>query len=132
MLCCLPRVTEADELTGHSEQVRILDDGNRMTGIFVEILHVLQTDLNFTVRLVTPTDGGTYGIVDPATGNWNGVIGQLAREEADFSVNFFSVTMARSQVVSFTGDILKDSVHLFMRKPIGEAICKRAGIFSCL
>lgn len=39
-------------------------DGQKLAGIGIELLMIFMQDLNFTVKIVSPTDGGTYGVLD--------------------------------------------------------------------
>ena len=61
-------------------------------------------ELNFTLQAVIP-EKMSYGVYDPSTHRWNGIIGVLAENQAEFSLNDLTVTTTRSEVVQFVAPI---------------------------
>ena len=94
--------TEIDNLTLAGSSASLLDD--------------LMTGLNFTVRILRPTDGHTYGVYDPKTGNWTGVIGLVVSGQADFSINDVVLTLSRSEVIDLSIATTQFNIALFMKK----------------
>ncbi|XP_063865701.1 glutamate receptor ionotropic, delta-2-like [Scylla paramamosain] len=69
-------------------------------GIDVNLLNILANKLNFTYRLVEAADG-QWGEVLP-NGWVTGMIGVVARREADLAINEITVTGKRERVVDFS------------------------------
>ncbi|XP_047480330.1 probable glutamate receptor isoform X2 [Penaeus chinensis] len=80
-------------------------------------LDVLAKSLNFTYSVVL--GDGYWGAPD-ANGTWNGMIGMLLREEADFGLGPFGMTHARSEVVDFTMPIFREVLHILVSRPRPE------------
>lgn len=59
----------------------------------VDILRVFASNLNFTAQFVATPDG-EYGAL--TNGSWTGIIGELYKRNADFSISELSVTHVRS------------------------------------
>ncbi|KAG7174135.1 Glutamate receptor ionotropic, kainate 4-like 11 [Homarus americanus] len=64
------------------------------------MMDYLSQGLNFTYKYVHPADG-TFGS-EQDDGSWSGMVGMVIREEADFSVGFFSLSASRAEVLDFT------------------------------
>ena len=77
---------------------------DQVTGIIGDIWVELETRLNFTTRLRKPADG-QWGISQP-NGTWTGIVGAVARGEADVGLSSFFITLGRSQVVAFSPGIM--------------------------
>ena len=79
-------------------------EGISYFGTSADVFSILMKELNFTFRAVVP-EKRSYGIYDPSTQRWNGIIGVLADNRAEFSLNDLTVTTSRSQVVEFIAPI---------------------------
>ncbi|XP_066954072.1 probable glutamate receptor isoform X2 [Macrobrachium rosenbergii] len=92
-------------------------DGNLrlLSGIDLELLKSLARTLNFTYRVTRPADG-LWGNPLP-NGTVSGMIGMVARREADLAVCFISVTRERSTVVDFTYSYYRSVIAVFSRAP---------------
>ena len=93
-------------------------DGVQLTGINVDLLAALMKDMNFTVKLVELKGDHIFGILNPDTDIWTGVMGQIVSGEADFSITHLSVTKSRSEYVTFSSPLGLNVNRLFMRKPL--------------
>ncbi|KAG7162341.1 Glutamate receptor 2-like 6 [Homarus americanus] len=69
-------------------------------GPMTDILDYLSKGLNFTFVFARPPNA-LFGSRH-ANGSWSGMLGMVAREEADISVGPFSVSASRMEVVDFT------------------------------
>ena len=58
------------------------DGGRNFHGFSIDIISALAKALNFTYSYVLPEDG-QWGIHDPKTGAWNGMIGMLMNGKCD-------------------------------------------------
>ena len=68
-----------------------------MNGAFFDVLKLVQNELNFTYELV-PYLATSYGEYNESIGEWTGVIGELKRNEINFTVTDMSILLDRAQV----------------------------------
>ena len=71
------------------------------TGFVIDFLERLETDAGFR-GVVHLAKDGKFGSNDPKTQRWNGMIGELVRDEADMALSSLTITAKRSKVVDFT------------------------------
>ena len=57
--------------------------------MMVDLVNILSSALNFTVREIQPSDGA-FGSQNP-DGSFSGIVGVLQREEADFTNQLMSM-----------------------------------------
>ncbi|XP_068246676.1 glutamate receptor ionotropic, delta-2-like [Palaemon carinicauda] len=86
-----------------------------LSGVDLELVNTLGRTLNFTYRVMRPADG-QWGNPLP-NGTITGMIGMVARREADFAVCFISVTRDRVAVVDFTYSYYRSVIAIFSRAP---------------
>ncbi len=89
----------------------LMDDGPTLTyskprGFFIDILSVLASNVNLTAHFV-PSSDGQWGVLTE-NGTWNGMVGMLARGEADLCTAALSVTLSRSTAIDYTISLEKD------------------------
>ncbi len=89
--------------------------GPRMGGLVPDIVRVLQDACNFTVKWVVREDQ-KYG-VPAGNGTWNGLVGMGQRKEVDLVAAALSVTLLRSQVVSYAVPFIETRSTLIVRNP---------------
>ena len=82
----------------------VIIDGISYFGTSADVFHILMTELNFTLKAVIP-EKRSYGIYDPTTQRWNGIIGVIAENKAEFSLNDLTVTSSRGEVADFVAPI---------------------------
>ena len=73
-------------------------------GTSAEVFRILMDEMNFTLRAVIP-DKKSYGVYNSSTKAWNGIMGVLAENRAEFSINDLTVTSSRSEVADFIAPI---------------------------
>jgi ionotropic kainate glutamate receptor 5 len=78
----------------------------------------LQGVLNFTYELRQPPDG-QWGALQP-DGSWSGMVNMLQKDEADIAATDFTVTKARSTVITFAQPITQIHHRLFIKNPTGS------------
>lgn len=83
-------------------------------GMAIELLRMLETDLFVDIDLHLSKDG-KYGILDTKTNKWNGMIGELTRDEADMIVSDLTITDDRTKVVDFTQPFMEVGVGIVVR-----------------
>jgi hypothetical protein len=68
------------------------------TGMFGDLLSVLQKRLNFSLETIVGADG-TWGrvLVEGSKNEWTGLIGTLVRGEADMVTGGLTQTLQRSR-----------------------------------
>ncbi|KAK3794516.1 hypothetical protein RRG08_003667 [Elysia crispata] len=85
------------------------------SGFCMDMADELSRTLNFTIRYTEPPDG--YWGVDEGNGTWNGMIGQVARQEVDMIVAPIGITEARESVIDFTSPFFYDDSAVILKKP---------------
>lgn len=98
------------------EESGVLHGNDRYEGYSVDLIHEISKILgfNYTIKLV---DDGKYGGVDPKTGRWTGMIGELLDRKADLVVADITITYEREKVVDFTMPFLNLGVTILYQKP---------------
>ncbi|XP_068202882.1 glutamate receptor ionotropic, delta-2-like [Palaemon carinicauda] len=84
-------------------------------GIDVMILEALASTLNFTFHIVTPEDG-SWGLPQ-ADGSVTGMIGMVARREADVALSVIGVNELRARVIDYTDYYYQGTLGIFSRAP---------------
>ena len=74
-------------------------------GVTAEFLKTMTQNLNFSVDLHQPQLPVT-GIFNQTTQQWNGVIGELVSDVADFSISPTAITEIRSKYVTFSSGFM--------------------------
>ena len=87
------------------------DGSLEYSGVMWLVLEHLASVLNFSYAMVRPPDG-KWGVKTDS--GWNGMLGMLERDEADFALGPFSVTKAREEVCDFTFPIMMDFWTILM------------------
>ena len=88
-----------------------------MDGMFAEVYFSLQEIMNFTFTLIQPPDM-QWGALQP-DGSWSGIVNLLQTQQVDFAASDFTVTRARSEVISFALPITQIYHSLFIQNPSG-------------
>ena len=88
-----------------------------MKGMFAEVFFALQGVLNFTFILTRPPDG-QWGSLQ-SDGTWTGMVRELQEGRADIAATDFTVTRARSDVITFAQPITQIYHSLFIQNPSG-------------
>ncbi|KAK4325066.1 hypothetical protein Pmani_004337 [Petrolisthes manimaculis] len=86
-----------------------------ISGIDISILDALTSTLNFTYQLVVPPDRA-WGGPQP-DGTVTGLIGMVARHEANLAICEITITDQRETVVDFTAPYWLESLTLVSRAP---------------
>uniref|UniRef100_A0AC34RF31 Uncharacterized protein n=1 Tax=Panagrolaimus sp. JU765 TaxID=591449 RepID=A0AC34RF31_9BILA len=85
-------------------------------GFCIDLLNRLSEDLNFEYKLTIVADG-RYGDRINGTKEWDGMIGEILKGEADAAVAPITVTANRLEVVDFTDPFLQLGISMLMRIP---------------
>lgn len=84
-------------------------------GYAMDLIKELSLLLNFEFEIRICKDG-LYGIEDDE-GNWNGMIGEVIRGEADIAVADLTITGKREKAVDFTLPFMTTGVSILFMKP---------------
>ncbi len=88
----------------------ILQENNTASGLFPDLLHILENRLNFTQNILLQEDG-SYGSKEE--GNWTGIVGSLQRGQGDFSSAALSVLSKRKDVIDYSIVLMEDHFALY-------------------
>ncbi|XP_071331178.1 probable glutamate receptor [Trachinotus anak] len=88
--------------------------GSELEGYCIDLISKLSKKLGFSYKLHLVKDN-RYGALDPS-GNWNGMIGEIIREEADLAVAPLTLTAVREQYVDMTTPFMQTGIGFIMRK----------------
>ncbi|ROT69475.1 olfactory ionotropic receptor IR4 [Penaeus vannamei] len=115
------RFRDAPEVVVAAEQwvphvlMRQGETGNlTASGPMINLLDMMSRSINFTYRLVRPSDG-SWGAPLP-NGSWSGMVGVVQREAADMGLGPFAVTRSRSLVVAFSQTLFFEDVVILASK----------------
>ncbi|XP_037832845.1 probable glutamate receptor [Kryptolebias marmoratus] len=101
-------------ITSIQEEPYVMTRGSGYEGYCVDLISELSKRLSFSYKLHVVKDG-RYGAVD-SSGNWNGMIGEVIRGEADLAVAPLTMTAAREQVVDMTTPFIQTGISFILRK----------------
>lgn len=106
------------------DEYKKYEGNDRFTGYGVDLLkeiaRVIETDKNFNssfnykLRIVSDSK---YGSQNPVTGEWDGMIGELIRKEADLALADLTATYERETVVDFTMPFMNLGIAILFKKP---------------
>lgn len=98
------QLTKNNSTTGLKRALTVSDYSTEKkccTGLIIELLARLEADVGFQSKIHLVKDG-MFGSNDPKTRQWNGMVGELVRNEADMAASTLTITAKRSKVVDFT------------------------------
>ncbi|XP_053307575.1 glutamate receptor U1-like [Spea bombifrons] len=96
------------------EQPFAMMSGSEMEGFCLDLLTELSQSVGFNYTINVVKDG-RYGAKDQ-DGNWNGMVGEIVKKEADLAVAPLTITSARENVISFTKPFLQTGISILLRK----------------
>ncbi|XP_052784781.1 ionotropic receptor 93a-like [Mya arenaria] len=98
--------------------IKTVENGtSKYGGICMDLLKELAKNLNFTYNLTEPDDqkwGSTEDMINP---QFNGLIGQLQREEVDIVAADISIQKEREMVMDFMFPFFYGSTSVVIKKP---------------
>ncbi|KAK3864286.1 hypothetical protein Pcinc_030018 [Petrolisthes cinctipes] len=106
--------TKGEDDGGHKETGSLV----AIEGPMANVLSVLAHTLNFTYKLITPSDNLWGGQLP--NGSWTGMLGQVIKKEVDLALGPFSVTLERTKVVGLTTGVMIDDRCLLAAKGATE------------
>ncbi|ELU04180.1 hypothetical protein CAPTEDRAFT_101496, partial [Capitella teleta] len=97
------------------ERQTFLAGNDRFEGYLADILLRLSLTVGFDYEIRLVRDG-QYGMLGPM-GYWDGMIGEVHREEADLAAGPLTITPRRLEVVDFTEPFLTLRSTALVKKP---------------
>ncbi|KAK4337133.1 hypothetical protein RND71_043892 [Anisodus tanguticus] len=92
-------------------------DGNeRYEGYAVDLIYELSKLLHFRYNFTEVKDKA-YGSQNETSGEWNGMIGEVKRGEADLAIADLTITSKREKAVDFTLPFMNTGISILFRKP---------------
>ncbi|XP_065282989.1 glutamate receptor 1-like isoform X3 [Dermacentor albipictus] len=83
-----------------------------------------QVKVNYILKLVNDSKYGGRDVNSPA--GWNGMVGELIRQEADIAIAPLTITSARERVIDFTKPFMSLGISIMIKKPMKM----KPGVFS--
>ncbi|XP_037535314.1 glutamate receptor U1 [Nematolebias whitei] len=113
-------------ITTIKQEPYTMTKGSQLEGFCMDLLSEVAKKLSFKYKVQLVKDG-SYGRQDE-NGNWNGMIGEVVRKEADLAIAPLTLTAAREKAVGMTKPFMQTGISILLRKDISE----EAGFFDFL
>nr|XP_053636465.1 glutamate receptor ionotropic, kainate 2-like isoform X4 [Cherax quadricarinatus] len=96
-----------------------LEGNDRYKGFCVDMLEHIATMIGFQYKIqVSPSR--TYGIQDPVTGEWNGIVRELQDNKADLAIGSMTINYARENVIDFTKPFMNVGISILFKVPTSQ------------
>ncbi|KAM3620894.1 uncharacterized protein V6R79_003463 [Siganus canaliculatus] len=119
-------VQSEQRITTIKQEPYTMSKGTQLEGFCMDLLSEIAKKVGFKYKVHLVKDG-SYGRQDES-GNWNGMIGEVVRGEADLAIAPLTLTAARERVVGMTKPFMQTGVSILLRRDISEG----AGFFDFL
>ncbi|XP_073985733.1 glutamate receptor ionotropic, kainate 2-like isoform X2 [Rhodnius prolixus] len=88
----------------------------KFVGFCIDLLRMVSqmAGFQYTIELVPD---GKYGVYDPETGEWNGMVRQLMDKKADLAVGSMTINYARESVIDFTKPFMNLGISILFKVP---------------
>ena len=103
------------ELSPSGDQLIPINIEEDAYGLSLDVLNLMQSHLNFTVKLFMGKDR-KWGTLNVSTNVWNGMVGTLVKDEADLIAANIWLRPNRTHVISFLPPIFNDIEAVFIKK----------------
>ncbi|XP_034022154.1 glutamate receptor U1 [Thalassophryne amazonica] len=112
------RVQSELRITTIKQEPYTMIKGSQLEGFCMDLLSEIAVKLGFKYRVHLVKDG-SYGRQDE-NGNWNGMIGEVVRGEADLAIAPLTLTAAREKAVGMTKPFMQTGISILLSKDISE------------
>ncbi|KAI4493411.1 hypothetical protein M0804_001587 [Polistes exclamans] len=92
-----------------------MDENGKLTGSCGKILLELTRLVNFSFVIVN--ESSSNGRWNAKYNSWNGAVGELVANRAQFTISFVSMSKSRSEVVDFTLPFILSSTSMYIKEP---------------
>lgn len=99
-------------IVGFEHKPYLQTENGVYTGFIPDLLNAIAEVEPFSYKMVTPRDGKYGGNVG---GEWNGMIGMVARKEADLVAADLTMTSKRMEILDFSLPFLSTTVTVLMK-----------------
>ncbi|EDO41291.1 predicted protein, partial [Nematostella vectensis] len=97
----------------------LLKGNDRYRGFSKDLMELLSRKLNFRYEICISKES-SYG--SKVEGQWQGLIGELVREEADIALGPITITAEREEVIDFSKPFLDFRIAMILQQPTGEEV----------
>ncbi|AWP02629.1 putative glutamate receptor U1-like [Scophthalmus maximus] len=111
-------------ITTIKQEPYTISKGSQLEGFCMDLLSEVAKKVGFKYRVQLVKDG-SYGRQDD-NGNWNGMIGEVVRGEADLAIAPLTLTAAREKAVGMTKPFMQTGISILLRKDVSE----ESGLFD--
>ncbi|KAM4570934.1 putative glutamate receptor isoform 1-T2 [Fundulus diaphanus] len=101
-------------ITTIKDEPYAMSKGSQLEGYCIDLISELSKMLGFKYKVHLVKDN-RYGAMD-SSGNWNGMIGEIIRGDADLAVAPLTVTSVRERFVDMTTPFIQTGLGFIMRK----------------
>ncbi|XP_054261474.1 glutamate receptor ionotropic, kainate 1-like isoform X5 [Macrosteles quadrilineatus] len=95
------------------------DTTPKFEGFCIDLLKEIADMVGFEYRIQLVPDG-KYGVYDPDTGEWNGIVRQLMEKKADLAVGSMTINYARESVIDFTKPFMNLGISILFKVPTSQ------------
>lgn len=92
-----------------------LTGNSRFQGFCIDLLQAVSNLVGFQYAIEVVPD--VYGVYDPDTGEWNGLVRQLIDKKADLAVGSMTINYARESVIDFTKPFMNLGISILFKVP---------------
>lgn len=85
-------------------------------GYVIDLVEELARILHFRWT-IHPVGDGNWGSLNKETGEWNGMVGEVIRGEADIAVADLTINQERAKALDFTYPFMSTGVTILYKKP---------------
>lgn len=124
--------TEGDNLVGN----------NRFEGYCKDLAELISAQLNISYEMHIVKDRKYGGIIASNnteggdTKEWNGMVGELIRHEADIAIAPLTITSVREEAIDFTKPFMSLGISIMIKKPQkknpGKCVCAYVRVCVCV
>ncbi|VEN59732.1 unnamed protein product [Callosobruchus maculatus] len=110
------------------ENGEFLTGNDRFEGYCKDLANLIAKKLgiNYELRIVKD---GQYGSENhEVKGGWDGMVGELVRQEADMAIAPMTITSERERVIDFSKPFMSLGISIMIKKPVKQ----KPGVFSFL
>ncbi|KAK9881447.1 hypothetical protein WA026_016333 [Henosepilachna vigintioctopunctata] len=119
-----PNITLVVMTREEKPYVMVKDDKNltgndRFEGFCIDLLRWIanQVGFQYTIRLVPDH---MYGVYNPDTKEWNGIVRELMEKRADLAVASMTINYARESVIDFTKPFMNLGIGILFKVPTSQ------------
>ncbi|RWS27374.1 glutamate receptor 1-like protein, partial [Leptotrombidium deliense] len=109
-----------------SEDGIVYEGNDRFEGYCKDLADLITNNLKIRYHLKLVNDSKYGGRDQNAAQSWNGMVGELVRQEADMAIAPLTITSARERVIDFTKPFMNLGISIMIKKPMK----KNPSIFS--